>query len=178
MPTVLSDGRILRLSSPAVPTEDCLFTDPEHNGRIFKVFNRIDDCGVIAAFNLSENEEAVKGRISPSDVHGIKRGKYCVYDWFNGNINITDRKKSFALTLESYDDFRLYLLCPVKGGKAVIGLKEKYMTRKAVTVNGSSVTALDDGTLLVYSETPLSGFDSEGNGLYSITVSKGQTVLL
>lgn len=178
MPTVFSDGRITRLKNPAVPTADCLFEDSEHNGKIFKVFNNIGDHGVIAAFNLSEDESKVKGRISPFDVKGIKRGKYCVYDWFSGETKVLNRKESFTLSLENYDDFRLYILAPISEGRAVIGLKEKYMTAAAVKIDGNTVTALDDGTLLIYSENELSGFTKEENSIYSLPVTKGQTVSL
>lgn len=176
MPTVLSDGKIIRLSTPALPTEDCLFTDSEHNGKIFKVFNRSENGGYIAAFDISEDESTVKGHVSPSDVYGIKRGKYCLYDWFDRNAYVLDRKQKMKLSLESYDDFRLYSVCRIVNGVAVIGLMEKYMTLDAIKVNGSSVTALDDGTLLIYSERELKGFTKEQNGLWSMKVTKGQTV--
>jgi hypothetical protein len=80
------------------------------------------------------------------------------------------------LSLESYDDFRLYSVCRIVNGVAVIGLKEKYMTANAVITDGSTVTALDDGTLLIYSERELKGFTKEQNGLWSMKVTKGQTV--
>lgn len=176
MPTVFSDGRIIRLSDPALPSADCLFEDSEHNGKIFKVFNKAGDHGVIAAFNLSENESKVKGYISPCDVHNIKRGKYCIYDWFGGSVKVLNRKERMPLSLNDYDDFRLYIVCPVKEGKAVIGLKEKYMSAAAVKIDGSAVTALDNGTLLIYSESNIEGFKKESENLYSMSVSKGQIV--
>ena len=42
------------------------------------------------------------------------------------------------------------LFYPVKNGKAVIGLKEKYMTPATVKVSKNTVEAFDDGTLLTY----------------------------
>lgn len=178
MPTVFSDGRIVRLSSPAVPARKCLFGDHEHNGRVFMVFNRSGENGILAAFNLDEGENRVTGTVSPSDAELPADGKYCVYEWFTGKTSVLEGTASMPFELENYDDFRLFIIAPVRNGRAVIGLTEKYMSPAAVSVAGNTVTALDDGTLAVYSETPIAGFESAGNGIYTKTVGKGESVTL
>ncbi len=177
MPTVFEDGRIIRLPSPALPTRDCLFEDSEHNGKIFKVFNKIGDCGVIAAFNLDEDEKEVSGVVSVSDVEGLKAGKYCVYDWFDKSATAL-KDEEIELSLKDYDDFRLFLLVPIEKKCAVMGISEKYMSPATVSVEGDVVKALESGTLTVYSEKKLAGFDKVSDNLYERQVLKGQEVIL
>ena len=178
MPTVFSDGRIIRLADPALPTRDCMFESAEHNGKIYKVFNKIGNCGVIAAFNMDENEAAVNGTVSPSDVNGLKAGKYCVYDWFKKEAFVMAFDEQAPLTLENYDDFRLLLFVPIQKGKAVIGLNEKYMAPATVKRVKGGVQALDDGTLTVYADEAPNGFDALAENLYTKQVKKGEVVVL
>ena len=166
MPTVYSSGRIIRLNQPAIPTKDCLFEDAENNKKIFKIFNTIGANGVLAAFNLDENEEKVTGVISPENVIGLKKGTYLVYNWFTGENFLMDYEEEKEITLENYDDFRLLLFVPVKNGKAVIGLKEKYMSPATVKVSKDTVEVFDEGTLLIYVD----------GAIKEISVKKGEKI--
>lgn len=178
MPTVLSDGRIIRLSDPALPTRKCLFGDHEHNGRVYTVFNRAEDCGIIAAFNLDCDEKQVFGSVSPIDAGFSADGRYCLYEWFSGSVTVLDGDDEMSVVLDNYDDFRLFIISPINDGIAVIGLTEKYMSPAAVKISKDTVTALDDGTLAVYSEKTLSDFENCGNGKYTRSVRKGESVQL
>lgn len=178
LPLVFSDGRILRLENPAIPTDDCLFEDATTNGKVFKIFNRIGDCGIVAAFNLDEEERPVSGVLSAVDAECDSDGRYAVYDWFAGTCQVLEVDQTLPLTLKNYDDFGLYILAPIKRGKAVIGLKEKYMAPAAVKKGRTSVEALDDGTMLVFSERTLDGFTPLGNGLYEKPMRKKEKILL
>lgn len=172
MPLVFSDGRILRFENPPKITKDCLFEDARQNKKIFKLFNTFKDTGVLTAFNLDKNEEAVTGEITVSDM-GLKQGKYVIYDWFNETVT---RDEKISLTLNNYDDFRLLIYAPVKNGKAVLGLKEKYLMPKTFKKISGGIEVLECGTLLVYSETQLNGFNKEQDNLYSKKVEKGEKV--
>ncbi len=166
MPTVYSNGRIIRLNKPAVPTRDCLFEDAKANGRIFKVFNSHKAAGMVAAFNLDENENKVEGSIAPTDVIGLKAGRYLAYNWFTGEATVLEQGEKLQVALNDYDDFRLIIFVPLKNNKAVIGLKEKYMSPATVKVTGNTVEAFDSGTLLLYD-----------NGIIEKSVKKGEKVL-
>ncbi len=178
MPTVFSNGRIIRLKNPALPTRDCMFDDTENSGNVFKIFNRIGDCGVIAAFNLDKDENTVYGSVSPMDVEGLKPGKYAVYNWFTGETEVLEYDGVLDLKLKNYDDFRLFILVPIKCGKAVIGLKEKYMSPATVKKGGRKLFPLDSGTLVVYSETPVGGFYRLTENTYAKKVSIGDEILI
>lgn len=156
MPIVYSDGRIIRLPSPATPSPDCLMEDAEHNGKIFKVVNRIGKNAVLAAFNLDSEENTVSGDFGGTDME-LDDGRYVCYDWFGRMAKAVDAKERISLTLKDYDDFRLYAFVPIsENGKAVIGLKEKYMSPATVRDDGEGrYTLHEGGTLLIYSETDI-----------------------
>ncbi len=166
MPTVFSDGRIIRLENPALPCQECLFEDCETNGNIFKVFNTIRDCGVLAVFNLNKEEKPVRGEISSWDVNALRRSRYCLYDWFRQEARVLEKGEKFKIVLENYDDFRLFLLVPIKEGRAELGLMEKYMMPATFRNIKEGVQVLDQGTFAVYSETPLSGFEKMRENIY------------
>ncbi len=153
MPTVLSDGRILRLKNPAYPSNDCLFDNPKESGGLFKVFNTHNDCGILSVFNIDTAERCVSGRVSACDMRLDTKKDYCVYDWFAKKTFKLSANDSFELSLTDYDDFRLYLFVPIENGKAVIGLCDKYMSVASFDKKGDIYTFADDGTVCVYSET-------------------------
>lgn len=81
---VLPDGSILRCQHYALPTRDCLFEDPLHNGKtMLKIWNLNKYTGVLGAFNcqgggwspelrrntcFSEHSHAMTATLSPTDI--------------------------------------------------------------------------------------------------------------
>ncbi|KAL6960561.1 galactinol--sucrose galactosyltransferase [Sarracenia purpurea var. burkii] len=81
---VLPDGSILRCDYYALPTRDCLFEDPLHNGKtMLKIWNLNKFTGVLGAFNCqgggwcretrrnkcaSEHSHRVTATVSPADI--------------------------------------------------------------------------------------------------------------
>ncbi|KAI8533658.1 hypothetical protein RHMOL_Rhmol10G0026300 [Rhododendron molle] len=81
---VLPDGSILRCEHYALPTRDCLFEDPLHDGKtMLKIWNLNKYAGVLGAFNcqgggwspeirrnkcFSEHSHTVTSTISPADI--------------------------------------------------------------------------------------------------------------
>lgn len=175
MPTVLSSGRIIRLSEPARPTADCLFEDAEKSGKTYKVFNRLDEYGVVASFNLDENDKCVSGTVSLKDAF-LTGKEYFAYDWFGKTGEVINQDGSVEVKLDNRDGFTLHILCPVNDGKAVIGLLEKYMAPGAVSKTEGGYIMRDGGTFALYSEKAVDGFDYKGNGIYVKTVKCGEFV--
>lgn len=176
MPTVFSNGRIIRLENPALPVKECLFENCENNGKIFKVFNSVRDCGILAVFNLDAQERPVHGTVSVEDVHTLRRSRYCVYDWFAQKAYLLAKGQKMELTLENYDDFRLFLLIPIKAGRADLGLMEKYMMPATFKRGKEGIKVLDDGTFAVYSEAPLPGFTCVQENFYIKKVKAGEFI--
>ena len=156
MPTVYSDGRIIRLNTPAQPSPDCLFSDARENGKAFKLFNTHNENGILAVFNIDKDENEVTATISVKDMRIDESKEYCVYDWFNKKAFKLSGSESFELNLKNYDDFRLYLFAPIKNGKAIIGLKDKYISVATFEeLENGEIKAFDEGELLVYNENEL-----------------------
>lgn len=134
-PLALEDGRILRCDRPAMPTRDCLTLDPAQAGNVFKVQNVCGDCGVIAAFNLDKDNQAVTGNLSPEDVDGLCGEEFAVYEHFSKQMKILHRGESFELQLKDSDEFKLYILVPLKDGCGMIGRVDKFISSKTVRYN-------------------------------------------
>ncbi len=143
-PLCYSDGRILRCADPAVPALDCLVSDPETNGRLFKVKNYYSKGGVIAAFNLDKDERPVSGTISTADL-GCDCKEVAVYEHFSGETFILKDGEALEVTLKDHDDFRLYTIVPVENNIAVLGLIDKFNSPMAVTENFNGVYSLYEG---------------------------------
>lgn len=147
-PLCYSDGRILRCEDPAIPTLDCLVSDPETNGKIFKVKNNYRNGGVIAAFNLDSKESQVSGTVSAADI-GIS-GEVAVYEHFSGDVVILKDGEKLDVTLKDHDDFRLYTIVPVVNGLAMLGLINKFNSPLAVTEDFGGVYDLYEGGKLAF----------------------------
>ncbi len=156
MPTVYSDGRIIRLNTPAQPSPDCLFSDARENGKAFKLFNTHNGNGILALFNIDKDENEVTATVSAKDMRIDETKEYCVYDWFNKKAFNLSGSESFDLSLKNYDDFRLYLFAPIKNGKAIIGLKDKYMSVATFEeLENGEIKVFDEGELMIYNENEL-----------------------
>ncbi len=181
MPIVYRDGRIIRLDQLCTVTPDCLMSNPETNRKIFKVFNRVGNYGVLAVFNMDKDERIVRGEVSPADM-GLE-GDYVCYDWFNKKIIKAEHK----LQLKNYDDFRLYIFLPVKDGKAFIGLTEKYMSAKTIDyIAGGDWRVNEAGKLGIYSKNALNFIKVDGvktpvtkvdTCLYEVEITKDNAVV-
>lgn len=144
-PLVLEDGKILRCDRPAMPAKDCLTSDPVHNGKIFKLQNMCNGSGILAVFNLDEEECPVFGSISPGDVDGLEGEEFAVYEHFTGDFRVLKRGESFALSLADSGDYKLYVIVPLKDGYGIIGRTDKFISPATVRYdihgNGTLVEA-------------------------------------
>lgn len=142
-PIVYSNGRIIRLKESARPVESCLLENCETNGKIYKVFNRTENGGILAAFNIDTEENPVSGRVSAGDIYGMSDCRCAVIDYFARSAVILEKGKDIELTLKDYDDFRLYYIIPLTDRAVPVGIIDKYMapaTFKTIAENKCIVT--------------------------------------
>ncbi len=130
MPLCLTDGSLLMCDRPAMPTVDCLFENPQSNKKIFKLQNLAGESGVIAAFNIDSQNDEVAGKISPSDVEGLKGQEFALYEHFSKTLKCIKRNESLDITLLNNEDYKLYVIVPLKNGNGVIGNINKYISPK------------------------------------------------
>ena len=150
MPTVYSDGKIIRLDTPAKPTLDCLFSNPKTGQNAYKLFNRHRDSGVLAVFNLTESQSTVSATISVNDMLLDQNREYTVYDWKNMSSTELPESGCFHISVSGLDDYRLYIFAPIENDIAVIGLYEKYMSVATYIFSEGKLKVFDDGEVMIY----------------------------
>ncbi|CAA2983372.1 galactinol--sucrose galactosyltransferase [Olea europaea subsp. europaea] len=134
---VLPDGSILRCDYYALPTRDCLFEDPLHDGKtMLKIWNLNKYTGVLGAFNCqgggwsreerrnkcaSQYSHTVSSKASPSDIewkHGTKPisiegvDVFAVYFFHEKKLVLSKPSTNIELSLEPFD-FELLTVSPV-----------------------------------------------------------------
>lgn len=136
----LPDGTVLRCEGHALPTRDCLFADPLHDGRtVLKIWNVNRFAGVVGAFNcqgggwspearrnkcFSEFSVPLAARASPSDVEW-KSGKagpgvsvkdvsqFAVYAVEARTLQLLRPDEGVDLTLQPFT-YELFVVAPVR----------------------------------------------------------------
>lgn len=132
---VLPDGSILRALLPGRPTWDCLFVDPNRDGKsLLKIWNMNKYTGVLGVFNCQgaawsqedkinmrhdENPKRILGSIHPQNVHllaeaavGDWDGSCAVYS-HKGELVLLQKNAAFSVTLEVLE-YELYTITPIK----------------------------------------------------------------
>lgn len=145
-PLCLKDGKILMCDRPAVPTRDCLLENPVENGKVFKIQNIANQSGVLVLFNLDAENGSVEGTVSPKDIEGLCGDEFAIYEYFSRTLQIVKGHEKIDVKLESNDDYRLYIIVPLKNGKGVIGKIDKYISPKTVEFrDDGSIVLLESG---------------------------------
>lgn len=141
-PLVFADGKILRCDKPAMPARDSLTTNPLTSGEIFKLQNTSNGCGILAVFNLDDEEKAVKGTISPKDVEGLVGEEFAVYEYFSKEMKVLKANESFELELADANEYKLYVIVPLKNGCGMIGRIDKFISPASYTYTRGGVAEL------------------------------------
>lgn len=95
-PLIDECGNIRRCTDSAIPTSDCLFTDPHDN--VLKIFNRFEDDFVLAAFNLSDKIK--KTEISLADMYICDENEYFCECCFSQKAQILSSNDVIDLEIE------------------------------------------------------------------------------
>lgn len=157
-PICFADGRISVCDNSAKPTADCLVCDPTAWERPLKIFNRLGESAVIAAYNITAENRAVKGSISASDAV-MTNCDVAYFEYFSRECGVIRKGESLCFELCDNDSFKLYTLVPIKNGRAVFGRIDKYVSRGAVISESDiGVELYEGGEIGVYSETPIKVF--------------------
>ncbi|MBE6779895.1 MAG: hypothetical protein E7545_02835 [Ruminococcaceae bacterium] len=179
MPIVYSDGKIIRLKESARPAPECLLNDCEHNGKIFKVFNKTENAGIVAAFNIDEEEKAVSGEISIADVYGMADERCAVVDYFAKTVTVLEKGEKLDLTLNNYDDFRLYYIIPLNEAVVPLGVMDKYMAPATFNIFADKKCVVEEGGKFCFIGEPKNVYvngeavkaEKMGDMLYAVNLS-------
>ena len=164
-PLFYNDGRILRLSDSATPTDDCIIGDPRENGRIFKVRNSFAEGAVIAAFNIDGEGRAVQGTVSAVDA-GLDAGKsYAYYEYFTGDFGYVNGDEAIDVTLSDNDEMRYFTFIEKSEKRPIfIGRIDKFNSRLAVVSQSDNEIRLYEGGKFAFlSDEDYDVYDEDGN---------------
>jgi len=152
---VLSDGRIIRVDEPALPSKDVLFKDPYNEPILLKVASKAKRGIAVAVFNVNREGRRVEDSLTLDMLPlKVERGEYAYYKVFGNECGLLKINDKLEFSLRELD-VEVVTLAPIKNGRAVIGLKEYILPSALVevleTVNGKIlVKAEASGTLVCY----------------------------
>ena len=130
------NGRILRCDRPAIPTADCAATDPTCSGKAMKIQNMAGSHGILAVLNLDGENRPVTATICGEQVDGFEAEEYALYEHYSKDFRILKKGEALDVTLENSDDFRLYILAPLKDGNGFIGRPDQFISPKGDASEG------------------------------------------
>jgi hypothetical protein len=189
-PLCYDDGLLIRPVAPGVPLPESIFSDALYEKEnLYKVIAPLDNKScAIATYNLAiDNSAKLLTKITSYDYRyspvmiqpygGLwetpKEG-LVIYDWKEQKGKKLD-DKGFDVHIKGFGH-KLFLLCPIDKGWAVIGRPDKYLSPSTIKVlsmedDRIEVRFHEPGNIFFYSERePLKSadlqFKSLGNGFY------------
>ena len=107
----LSDGKLLMMDRSAMPTDDCVFTDPREDG-VLKLHNtgtREDGTrgGGIAVLNLTG--QAQNFRFSAREIPELTEEKYWLFDFMKGTVTLVEQTDEIEGSSLGASEFAWYV---------------------------------------------------------------------
>ena len=179
-PLVYPDGELLMMSRSAMPTQDCVFTDPFQSG--FLKLQNIAPYGEgltgggIAVCNLTG--QPVSCTFTPAEVEGITPcERYLLYDFFAQTARFIGQNEAVHCTVAA-NGCSWYVLLPVTGACTCLGLTEKYIGFTAAeslhdSAEAQTVVLHASGTLAWASETAPKRITVNGENVTAAAERKG-----
>ena len=179
-PLAYPDGELLMMSRSAMPTQDCVFTDPFKSG--FLKLQNIAPYGEgligggIAVFDLTDQPLACT--FTPAEVEGITAcERYLFYDFFAQTARFVGQNELVHCNIAP-NGCRWYVLLPVTGPCTCLGMAEKYVGFTAVesvhnSASAQTVVLHASGTLAWASETAPKRITVDGEDVTAAAERKG-----
>jgi len=133
------DGRLPRPLAPAAPLPDSVFANPFVDPVAYRVIAPLPHgAAAVVVYNLTEPSVPVSGRVRPSDyvaAGGLMQDYEPEWELPDEGLVLVDYyagqaaklgADGYGFELPGFED-RLYLLCPVQHGWAVLGRTDKYL---------------------------------------------------
>ncbi len=163
LPLCCSDGKLLRPSTPLLPTQDCLFAGQKPE--VFKAFSQNRNSALLLLFNMSDSD-LVRGSYSVSDIPSFSDGMYVIYDYFAGAAREASAREIASVELCRMD-YKLLHMIPQEAVCTPIGLTDKYNSPGAIvsfrhTDRYAKVIVCDYGCFAAYSNRRPSQVEVDG----------------
>ena len=176
-PLRFDDGKILRLSDSAMPTEDCIIGNPTESSRPFKIKNSFSGGAVVAAFNISKENISVSGTVCAADADLSPKKTYLYYEYFTGEFGYVNGDECIDVVLNDNDTFRYYTFIEKTKNKPLfIGRTDKFNSRLAIVdQTEDEITLYEGGDFAYVSDEEYIVLDERGNEIeterYGILIS-------
>ena len=147
--TALADGRILRADGQATPIARCILQDPTASAEPLFVFNRANGCGVVAAFNVHQDNIPQNGWLSAADLE-LPEGRYLVREQLTGACRVLEKGETLAVTLQDNDSLAFYLFYPLRTAVTPLGRIDKLLAPKAILRKDAKGVKLYEGGTVAF----------------------------
>ena len=147
----LSDGEVVRVDEPAVPTRDILFRDPYNEAVLLKLASTVNGYPAVAFMNINRDGIRISEEFKLANLPMRLNGQYAYYKVLSGEWGVVKAEDSIKVELGELEA-EIVVLAPLIGGKAVLGIAEKVLPPypiSSTSINGRLIVkARDHGTLL------------------------------
>ncbi len=163
-PLMFDDGRLLRLSDSAMPTDDCIISDPTKTDKPFKIRNSFPGGASVAVFNISENDTAVSGTISAENAGLAPDKTYLYYEYYSGDFRYVGGSELVYVSLNDNDCYSYYTFIESTKNKPLfLGRVDKFNGYLAITSKtADSVTLYEGGDFAYISDEDYAVFEEDG----------------
>ncbi len=199
-PLCYEDGELLKTLAPAVPLVESIFECPINTQSLYKVIAPLNNgAAAMVCYNIYDDGDIeISGTVSPKDYKSASammqpyEGEWEIPAEGLVLYDVTNKK-----AVEFTDDYKISLtgisanmfnLCPIAKGWAVIGDTSKYLAPQSVEGVKCSSQSLSfipkssgEYAFWVKGGKPYRGSvecDAKGDGLYSVMVTKGESVVI
>lgn len=170
---VTSDGSVLRCPQPALPTQDCLFTDAYAAPHLLKIQNRNPHAGVLGVFNCCQAEDVtdpITGQFAVSDIRGLGGDAFALYYHNAGTAQLTQFAASHSISLPALA-CEIITAVPLVNGTAVFGLIDKFngsaaiLAQQWIAPDCLEVTLREGGRCGIVSHAPIRATSVNGTAV-------------
>ena len=130
-----SDGRLLRLDYPALPSPDIIFRNPYEENVALKAFTKalvpgFSEVGLVAVFNINGRGEKVMYKITPKELFK-EEAEYFVYEVFSEKTSIVSSNEVISGELDELET-KIYVVSKIVDGIAIAGVRKKMIPPKGI----------------------------------------------
>ena len=178
-PLCYEDGKLIRPEAPGVPLPESVFNDALYEkSKVYKTISPLKNKScAIATYNLSVTAGLpLSGTITPQDYMEasgmiqpyegrweLPEGGLVIYDWEKQTGSKLD-EGGVEFLINGFGH-KLFHLCPIKEGWAIVGRGDKYLSPSTVEISSVSEQKInfsmeEPGDIVLYSESGLLTSDS------------------
>ncbi len=147
------DGFLFKCDGIALPSEDCLFSDPRKKG-IFKLINTHKKRKYTALYNLNISRDIQLETFDLFSLLNLGKGKYIIRDCYYNIYKEAENNYMVDIVL-SWEEIALFEAIPIENDLAVIGLENKLISSATYEEKDGIFKVLGNGDFCLFAEQPI-----------------------